>query len=194
MRTTSQNVPVSDIDVACTVVGEGTPLVVLHGAIGLGSTYMRALDAWGEDLQLIHYDQRGSGNTPLGDAQRVSFAGGVEDLEALRHYLGLPRIQVLGHSAGAYLAAMYAAEHPANDSERGAAQPWATAGVGTDGALREDNVEPPHPGRRRRTHSDRGVRGVPDRATTSPGAPPAQHLHPVLQGPGNRRAGQPWVH
>jgi proline iminopeptidase len=113
MRTTSQNVPVGDIDVACTVVGEGTPLVVLHGAIGLGSTYMRALDAWGEDLQLIHYDQRGSGNTPLGDAQRVSFAGGVEDLEALRHYLGLPRIQVLGHSAGAYLAAMYAAEHPA---------------------------------------------------------------------------------
>ena len=113
MRTTSQNVPVGDIDIACTVVGDGTPLVVLHGAIGLGSTYMRTIDDWGEDLQLIHYDQRGSGNTPLGDARRVSFAGGVEDLDALRHYLGLSRIQLLGHSAGAYLAAMYAAEHPA---------------------------------------------------------------------------------
>ena len=113
MRTTSQNIPVGDIEIACTVVGEGTPLVVLHGAIGLGSTYMRAIDDWGEDLQLIHYDQRGSGNTPLGDAQRVSFAGGVEDLDSLRHYLGLSRIQLLGHSAGAYLAAMYAAEHPA---------------------------------------------------------------------------------
>ena len=37
----------------------------------------------------------------------------VRDLDALRNYLGLPRIQVLGHSAGDYLAAMYATEHPA---------------------------------------------------------------------------------
>lgn len=113
MRTTSRIVPVGDIEIACTVVGEGTPLVVLHGAIGLGSTYMRALDPWGEDLQLIHYDQRGSGNTPLGDVQRVSFAGGVDDLEGLRQHLGLELIQVLGHSAGAYVAALYAAKHPA---------------------------------------------------------------------------------
>lgn len=113
MRTISKTVPVGDIEIACTIVGEGTPLVVLHGAIGLGSTYMRALDPWGEELQLIHYDQRGSGRTPVGDVSRVSFAGGVEDLEGLRRGLGLGRIQVLGHSAGAYLAALYAVEHPA---------------------------------------------------------------------------------
>ncbi len=112
MRTTSKTISVGDIDIACTVVGEGAPLVVLHGAIGLGSTYMRALDPWGDELQLIHYDQRGSGNTPVGDVQRVSFADGVEDLEGLRESLGLGRIQVLGHSAGAYLAALYAAAHP----------------------------------------------------------------------------------
>lgn len=113
MRTTSRTVPVGDIEIACTVVGEGTPLVVLHGAIGLGSTYMRALDPWGEELQLVYYDQRGSGRTPTGDVERISFAGGVEDLEGLRESLGLDRIHVLGHSAGAYLAALYAAEHPA---------------------------------------------------------------------------------
>ena len=113
MRTISKTVPVGDIEIACTIVGEGAPLVVLHGAIGLGSTYMRTLDPWGEELQLIHYDQRGSGNTPVGDTQRVTFAGGVDDLEGLREALVLGRIQVLGHSAGAYLAALYAAEHPA---------------------------------------------------------------------------------
>ena len=113
MRTTSKTVPVGDIEIACTIVGDGTPLVVLHGAIGLGSTYMRALDPWGDERQLIHYDQRGSGNTPVGDVERVSFAGGVEDLEGLRQSLGLGRIAVLGHSAGAYLAALYAAEQPA---------------------------------------------------------------------------------
>lgn len=113
MRTTSKAVPVGDIEIACTIVGEGAPLVVLHGAIGLGSTYMRALDPWGDDLQIIHYDQRGSGNTPVGNTQRVTFAGGVDDLEGLRQGLALGRIQVLGHSAGAYLAALYAAMHPA---------------------------------------------------------------------------------
>lgn len=113
MRTTNKTIPVGDMEIACTIVGEGAPLVVLHGAIGLGSTYMRTLDPWGEELQLIHYDQRGSGNTPVGDTQRVTFAGGVEDLEGLRQALGLERVQVLGHSAGAYLAALYAAEHPA---------------------------------------------------------------------------------
>lgn len=112
MRTTNMSVPVGDIEIACTIVGEGAPVVVLHGAIGLGSTYMRALDPWGEELQLIHYDQRGSGNTPVGAVRRVTFAGGIEDLEALREGLGLGRIQLLGHSAGAYVAALYAAEHP----------------------------------------------------------------------------------
>ena len=108
---TTMSVPVGDIEIACTVVGDGPPLLVLHGAIGLGSTYMQALDPWGDELQLIHYDQRGSGNTPLGDPQRATFAGGVEDLEGLRRQLGLGRVQVLGHSAGAYLAALYAAEY-----------------------------------------------------------------------------------
>ena len=112
MLTTSRSVPVGDIEIACTLIGDGTPLLVLHGAIGLGSTYMRALDPWADEIQLIHYDQRGSGNTPLGDVQRATFSGGVEDLEGLRRQLGLDRIQVLGHSAGAYLAALYAAEHP----------------------------------------------------------------------------------
>ena len=116
MRKTSKSVLVGDIAIACTMVGEGDPVIVIHGAIGLGSTYMRALDPWGEELGLVHYDQRGSGQTPLGDVERVSFAGAVEDLDGLRRGLGLERVQLLGHSAGAYLAALYAALHPVNTS------------------------------------------------------------------------------
>jgi proline iminopeptidase len=112
MHTTNKTVPVGDIDIACAVVGDGTPVIVIHGAIGLGSTYMRPLDSWGDELQLVHYDQRGSGRTPAGDAQRISFTGGLEDLDGLRNALGLERVQLLGHSAGAYLAALYAATHP----------------------------------------------------------------------------------
>ena len=88
MQAIDTTVRAGDIEVACTIVGEGAPLLVLHGAIGLGSTYMRALDPWGDAMQLVHYDQRGSGHTPVGDVQRVSFAGGVQDLEEVRLGLG----------------------------------------------------------------------------------------------------------
>jgi proline iminopeptidase len=116
MRKTSKSVLVGDIEIACTMVGERDPVIVLHGAIGLGSTYMRALDPWGDELGLVYYDQRGSGQTELGDVERVCFAGGVEDLDGLRRGLGLPRVRLLGHSAGAYLAALYAAMYPENTS------------------------------------------------------------------------------
>jgi proline-specific peptidase len=112
MPVTTTTVSVDDIEIACTIVGDGVPVIVIHGAIGLGSSYMRALDPWADELRLIYYDQRGSGETPLGDVQKVSFAGGVEDLDGLRRALGLDRVHLLGHSAGAYLAALYAGAHP----------------------------------------------------------------------------------
>lgn len=112
MRTIDKTIRVSDIEIACTLVGEGDPVFVLHGAIGLGSTYMRPLDSWADEFELIHYDQRGSGQTLLGDEAKVSFAGGIEDLDGLRQALGLDRVRLIGHSAGAHLAALYAGMHP----------------------------------------------------------------------------------
>ncbi len=116
MRVTSKAVAVGDIEIACTVAGEGTPLVVLHGAAGLGSTYMRALDPWADEFQLVYYDQRGSGRTPLGAMHDDWFTGGVEDLDRLRDALGLDTINIVGHSAGAHLAALYGGLHPETTS------------------------------------------------------------------------------
>ena len=111
-RTTSTSIPVGDIQVASTVVGDGTPLIVVHGAIGLGARYMRGLDRWADDFQLVYYDQRGSGGTALGDPERVSFAGAIQDLDGLRAALGIDRANLVGHSAGAILAGLYAGTHP----------------------------------------------------------------------------------
>jgi proline iminopeptidase len=116
MTATSTSIPVADIEIACTVVGEGNPLIVVHGAIGLGAAYMRGLDRWADAFQLVYYDQRGSGATPLGEEERVSFAGAIDDLDGLRVALGIDRVNLVGHSAGAILAAMYAGTRPESTS------------------------------------------------------------------------------
>jgi len=116
MKATSTFIPVDDIQLHTTVVGDGTPLVVVHGAVGLGASYMRDLDRWADVFQLVYYDQRGSGETPLGDLAKVSFAGAIDDLDGLRAALGIDRVNLVGHSAGAILAAMYAGTHPESTS------------------------------------------------------------------------------
>lgn len=116
MKATSASIPVGDIQVACSVVGEGVPLIVVHGAIGLGARYMRDLDRWADAFQLVYYDQRGSGGTPLGAEEKVSFAGAIDDLDGLRAGLGIDQVNLVGHSAGAILAALYAGTHPESTS------------------------------------------------------------------------------
>ncbi len=105
-------VPAGDIDVAYTAVGSGTPLLVLHGGPGIGPGYLRALDAWADEFRLVYYDQRGSGETELGDPEKVSFKGHIDDLDALRAGLGIDQANLVGHSAGGLLAMAYAGHHP----------------------------------------------------------------------------------
>jgi proline iminopeptidase len=100
-----------DIDVHVQTVGSGSPLVVVGGP-QLGHQYMRPLDALAEQFRLVYYDARGSGRTETGDPSQLSFAGAVEDLEALRQTLGLDRVSVLGHSLGGHIAYLYASRHP----------------------------------------------------------------------------------
>ena len=100
-----------DIDVHIQIVGSGPPLIVLGGP-QLGHEYMRPLDPLGKDYRLVYYDARGSGLTETGDESQLSFAGAVEDLEALRQALGLDRISLLGHSLGGHVAYLYASRYP----------------------------------------------------------------------------------
>lgn len=60
------SVRVAGTDIAYYRVGEGRPLVVVHGGPGMGHGYMRQLDRLADGRQLVYYDQRGSGNSPPG--------------------------------------------------------------------------------------------------------------------------------
>jgi proline iminopeptidase len=95
-------------------IGRGRPLVVLHGGPDFDHEYLLPeFDALAEDLRVVLYDARGRGRSFRGEGpDDVSLASELDDLEAVRAWIGAERIAVLGHSFGGLLAAAYAVHHP----------------------------------------------------------------------------------
>lgn len=104
------------VDGGCTLyvkeVGQGAPVLVLHGGWGAEHDYL--LDAFHgleSAYRLIFYDQRGSLRSPCPDSL-VSVQHHVADLETLRAELGLEAPIIAGHSMGSFLALSYLEQHP----------------------------------------------------------------------------------
>ncbi|WP_345562442.1 alpha/beta hydrolase [Nonomuraea rosea] len=93
--------------------GGGSPLVCLPGGPMQHSGYLGDLGGLSAHRRLIMMDPRGTGGsaTPA-DAASYRCDRLVGDLEALRAQLGLDRMDLLAHCAGANLALLYAARHP----------------------------------------------------------------------------------
>lgn len=94
-------------------VGDGRPLICLPGGPMLASAYLGDLGGLSAHRSLVLLDLRGTGEsaTPA-DPATYRCDRQVEDVEALRTHLGLDRLDLAGHSAGATLALQYAARHP----------------------------------------------------------------------------------
>lgn len=88
---------------------------VLHG--GPGGTHMNFkpyLDSLTTCMQLVYIDNRGSGFSAKGPQSSYTMENNVEDIEALRQYLGLEKIMLLGHSYGGMTAMSYAKKYQRN--------------------------------------------------------------------------------
>ncbi|MER5202446.1 alpha/beta hydrolase [Streptomyces sp. NPDC002825] len=94
-------------------LGDGPPLLCLPGGPGRAAEYLGDLGGLSAHRTLILPDTRGTGAsaTPA-DLTTCRVDRLVADVEALRHHLGLDRVDLLGHSAGGSLAMLYAAAHP----------------------------------------------------------------------------------
>jgi len=96
--------------------GDGIPLLVVNGGPGFDHDYLHISDAWdllAAERSVVFYDQRGNGRSPaLAEGQSCTLADQIEDLEAVRAYVGAEKIDLLGHSWGGYLVMAYAARHP----------------------------------------------------------------------------------
>ena len=67
-------------------------------------------------MQLVYFDHRGQGRSARGAKETYTLDNNVEDMEALRQYLGLDKIIVLGSSYGGMVALSYAIRYPQNVS------------------------------------------------------------------------------
>ncbi|MFF7385028.1 alpha/beta fold hydrolase [Streptomyces griseoluteus] len=92
--------------------GDGAPVVCVPGGPA-DSRYLGDLGGLSGHRRLAVLDLRGTGGSAVPD-DPASYRCDrlVDDIEALRVHLGLDRIDLLGHSAGANIATQYAARHP----------------------------------------------------------------------------------
>jgi proline iminopeptidase len=95
-------------------IGDGPPIVVLHGGPDFDHTYLLPeLDVLAGSFRLILYDQRGRGRSATGvDPSDVSIGSEVSDLAALRRHFELDHVALLGHSWGCLLAMEFAVRQP----------------------------------------------------------------------------------
>jgi pimeloyl-ACP methyl ester carboxylesterase len=95
------------------IVGDGAPLVCIPGGPGRSVDYLGDLGGLAESQQLVLLDPRGVGESSApADPTTLRVDRLVDDVEALRLHLGLDRMHLLAHSAGAVLATLYAARFP----------------------------------------------------------------------------------
>lgn len=100
--------------VAGTSPASVAPVVFLHGGPG-GNSYTfeqtggRLLES---RLRMVYFEQRGSGRSERPASGDYATATLVEDLEALRVHLGVPKISIVTHSFGTVIGLSYAARYP----------------------------------------------------------------------------------
>ena len=87
---------------------------VLHGGPCMDHTYFKPyLSPLTKDMQLIYVDHRGTGRSDHDvDYATCTIEQMADDVEALRRYLGLGKVNIMGNSFGGMWAQVFALRHP----------------------------------------------------------------------------------
>jgi proline iminopeptidase len=139
-------VAVRGVELFVRLVGQGSPAVVLHGGPGAHHDYLLpGFDALADGRELIYYDQRGGGRSPVPRDVAVGWTEQVADLEALRTTWGLERLALAGYSWGGLLALLYALSHPGRVGRLALISPapaWRAARERFEGTFARRNLDP----------------------------------------------------
>jgi proline iminopeptidase len=135
-------------------IGHGPPTIVLHGGPGAHHDYLLpGFDALARNRELIYYDQRGGGRSPVPRSVPVGWQEHVADLEALRQAWGLERMTIAGYSWGGLLALLYGLQYPERIGRLGLVSPaptWRAARMGFEETFSRRTLDPVFQEERRR--------------------------------------------
>jgi proline iminopeptidase len=104
--------PIRDVSLFVKVMGQGYPLVLMHGGPGLDHTSLLPLQPLAEQFTLIFYDHRCNGRSEGAEVSSMTFENLTADADALRQTFGFDKWAVLGHSFGGNVALEYALRYP----------------------------------------------------------------------------------
>ena len=91
-------------------IGEGKPLVILHGLFGTSDNWQTHAKKLGEYYCVILVDQRNHGHSPW--SEDFTYEHLAEDLERLILHLGIDKFTLIGHSMGGKTAMYYSQKYP----------------------------------------------------------------------------------
>ena len=104
-------VDINGVKISYHILGEGYPLVLLHGFAMYKEFWKGHREEFSKDMQVITVDTRGCGNSEH-PAEQFSMELLADDVKELLDHLGLDTAHIGGHSFGGNIAQQFALKYP----------------------------------------------------------------------------------
>ena len=101
----------NDVDLYYNIQGKGPPLILISGMASDSQSWFSIVKKLSQHYLVITPDNRGIGRTKPQDIE-ISIQQIANDYIALIKYLGLPSVNLLGHSMGGFVALDCAIRYP----------------------------------------------------------------------------------
>ncbi len=98
------------MELAYKKLGEGTPIVILHGLYGMSDNWISIGRELAQNYEVYLLDLRNHGDSPHADT--ISYPEMARDIFVFFNHLSLEKAIILGHSMGGKTAAFFAALYP----------------------------------------------------------------------------------
>ena len=98
------------LDSAYHIVGEGEPMIFIHGIGSRKHTWNGVIEGLKKSYQCISYDLRGHGESIKNESD-FTLSDLVQDLENLRSNLNIDKTHIIGHSLGGMIGPSYARKY-----------------------------------------------------------------------------------
>jgi pimeloyl-ACP methyl ester carboxylesterase len=109
---TSQTIPINGMEMYFETLGEGEPLVLLHGGGGIGANWELVFKDPPSGYRLVIPDLRGHGRS-TNPSTEFTFRQSALDVFVLLDHLGIERFQAIGLSMGAKTLLHMSTQQPA---------------------------------------------------------------------------------